>query len=921
METSKWAALAEGYRPAVPALSWLNTHRCPVTLAQGLAAVGYRFKNGQHTALSAPFQRPGDLTWVLHYLHRTRVEALSGRIRANWLNAPRMREASDLIVWTRAAFQYTRLRQEPGLSVRWGNLARQAGSLPVRQNSPPGPETIVCQQTSGLTRSCDTLSGTSRPFVMVVDLTPFGYRKNPGELLDHLTVYFPDCPVVILTSLDDRTMETKLPKPGIPVSIWHQHPDHPTPLITRAGNQWTVVLTELPDHRLENALLRASECCRRLHKLLGRQDDPVQTSVITPVRGILAGLKDLGIPLHYFETEFIRIRHGDRFPFESFRDRLESIRLADLPCAEVDAMRNRTVGILEQLMDQIETGHTGKSQALEYWLNETDAPGKDRLIVVQSEWEAGVLSSWLNQDHLPAVESGQLTVVGAKSAKERYRKLDKPFQEVLILGHPGKSEGWVVYLGERTHWLVYPQEKKWLQQHASEWVASRENHLQQKEQWWQLDDLSPWEMSRKNVEFQECTWNQCSGQYIAHKTVAPTPAVDPAGVGSLWSVLEWTSPGAVKKGPPAAGEVTIVTERGTYRYHRHQLVYSLDGISDRAVLDHRPAKNISPGVQLVQIRSENDEGLDLMDFLQEYARKPLPDQAAHCIQINRWLNHVDRAIQACGSLEALHQRLCNDGIQIEIEAVRQWIRYRGIFPKIDRAIVPLVAKISRPGHCEEEICAIIHSQKQLQNHHRRIGRAIRQLAMETKAPTPATSGRDTDAPMNEVLASLVSFEEVVSVHHHAKNGIAAVQPASLVELVEQMVATSRGRLAITSAGLRSAQSSPYRDFGKVRRCLEILREEYFQVYGPDKSLQLGAAIAAGRPYQIDFKGDTAATTKGKHATYQRRYRNKVVDIGKHLGIGDSGAPERCFRLHFHWDEASRKIVIHHAGRHLPSGSD
>ncbi len=917
MATSKWAALAEGFSPAVPALSWLARNHCPQALAQGLAAIGYRFKNGQNTALSAPFYSPGDLCWVLHYLHRSRTEAMQDRVRANWLNAPRMREAPDLIVWTRATAQYTRLRQEPGLSVQWGCLIRQNGSL---QTGPPDPRTLVCQQTSRLAHSCDTLSGASRPFAMVIDLTPFGYRENPRELLDHLTLYFPGCPLVILTALDDRTVEAKLSKSGVPVSIWHQHPSDPTPLINRAGNQWTVVLTELPDHRLENALRQASNYCRRLQELLDRHN-LIQPRIILPLHGILASLKDLGIPLGYYETEFIRIRHGSPCPFPSFRDWLASIQLSALPGAEAEELRNRAVGVFSQLMNQIETGHTGKAQALEYWLNEISASSKDRLIVVKSEWEAGVLSSWLNQGCSPAVDSGQLTIVGANSAKERYRKLGKLFQDVLILSHPGKSERWVVYLGERTHWLAYPQEKKWLQQNASEWVQSPEDHLPQKEAWWQLGEIFPPERSRKSAELQECTWNQCSGQYIAHNVVTPEQAADLDWVAPLLAFTEEPPPDILKINPPATGEVTIVTELATYRYHEHQLVYSLGGIPGKAEFDHQPAKTISPGVQLVRVRDENAECLDLMEILQEYTPEPLPGQEAHETQMNRWLHHVEHAIRACGSVEAFHQCLCNDGVQVEVEAIQQWIRHRGVFPKIDPAVIPVVVKISRLQCSKDGVEAMMKSQKQLQSHQKRIGRTIRQLAMGTRVPASVTSGRNPDTCMQEVLASLVSFEEVVSVHHHAAGGGVTVQPASLTELIRQMVATSRERLAITSAGLRSAQHSPYRDFGKVRRCLEILQEEYFRVYGPDKSLKLEAAIAAGKPYQIAFKGNTAATTKGKHSTYHRRYKNRVVDIGKHLGIGDSGAPERCFRLHFHWDEEDRKIVIHHAGRHLPSGSD
>lgn len=88
------------------------------------------------------------------------------------------------------------------------------------------------------------------------------------------------------------------------------------------------------------------------------------------------------------------------------------------------------------------------------------------------------------------------------------------------------------------------------------------------------------------------------------------------------------------------------------------------------------------------------------------------------------------------------------------------------------------------------------------------------------------------------------------------------------------------------------------------------------MYASGASLE--AAICMGLPHGIEFKSDTSIKTKGQYKNiYYPLYKGGKIDIGRHLGIGSSRNPERCFRIHFHFDESSQQIVVHHAGRHLP----
>jgi hypothetical protein len=128
---------------------------------------------------------------------------------------------------------------------------------------------------------------------------------------------------------------------------------------------------------------------------------------------------------------------------------------------------------------------------------------------------------------------------------------------------------------------------------------------------------------------------------------------------------------------------------------------------------------------------------------------------------------------------------------------------------------------------------------------------------------------------------------------------------------------SGGRLTYTNNAYKSAQKSDYANLARVKTLLRLLARDYYAVFAQGASLQ--AAIKKGLPHGIEYRGDTSDITKGQFkSNYYRTYNGKKVDIGKHLNLGTSRNPERCLRLHFHFDDTDQQLVIHHLGRHLPT---
>ena len=96
---------------------------------------------------------------------------------------------------------------------------------------------------------------------------------------------------------------------------------------------------------------------------------------------------------------------------------------------------------------------------------------------------------------------------------------------------------------------------------------------------------------------------------------------------------------------------------------------------------------------------------------------------------------------------------------------------------------------------------------------------------------------------------------------------------------------------------------------------------YQFVYFGETPLQ--SAVEKLNQSKIVFRGDMAQETQGKHkSVYKKRlYKGRPADLSKHIRIGNSYSPERCFSVHFELDNSEKALVIHHAGKHLPTSRD
>ncbi|NUJ88832.1 hypothetical protein HOW07_12525 [Plantibacter sp. MCCC 1A11337] len=86
-----------------------------------------------------------------------------------------------------------------------------------------------------------------------------------------------------------------------------------------------------------------------------------------------------------------------------------------------------------------------------------------------------------------------------------------------------------------------------------------------------------------------------------------------------------------------------------------------------------------------------------------------------------------------------------------------------------------------------------------------------------------------------------------------------------------------------------------------------------------KNDELGTGFGeyfAARGYEYS-KNNPAATARRTKRHYQRSVDGEVVTMQPHLKVDQASSPDQCLRIYWWRDDATRRLVVGHVGRHLP----
>lgn len=126
------------------------------------------------------------------------------------------------------------------------------------------------------------------------------------------------------------------------------------------------------------------------------------------------------------------------------------------------------------------------------------------------------------------------------------------------------------------------------------------------------------------------------------------------------------------------------------------------------------------------------------------------------------------------------------------------------------------------------------------------------------------------------------------------------------------------RLVVLDSAWKSAEEAEcflYRE--KAYKLMKQFVTEYWEKMesgaGDNEARQIFKDAFAAR------ESDTVEKNKKARQLRIFRYRDKPVEMMRHLKIGNKESPSATWRMHFLWDAEDKKLVIGHCGKHLDQG--
>ena len=910
MKSPLWIEKARGYRAAIPAADFIESLDCGDALGGAISAAGYRLRHGKSVWISLPVMSSSDLGHILRYIHALRIEALNGVLRSNWFNHRNMTERQDLLVWSNRRSQYTALKNDRELGVDMVRASARDGEgiIPLL-NQGRVLRTLLVQVTQDNIQLCSDMAGASSPFAIVVDATPFGKRDSLPEVLETVSSFYSGVPVIILTAMGDFHTEQQIQNPAI--SMWRQPAGRGLFPEKRLISPSPRILVSA-DNTMNDHLIALAEQARTLKA--GLPNTSASNGVTQAIDQVVSPFRALCVPLSYFETYQDANRRGGPYPVKTVADWIDDLQRAELSTGQNQASLDEFILHAEQLREMLLEGEAGKQQGVVKWLRNYVNTGERVAIGVSGERVSIMLTSWLMNSYSDELNDGRLSVIGINSARDLYRNGDAPLDRLLLVGPLWAQGYWALSLSDNTDLLCYASEAEWAERFGKRWAPCLNGDSDNKD-WWELKP-SPYrylQAAEKGVPVE--TWTDCSGQYVHRLEIDLDYPDDGDWFEQLMAPIPEPLPALSKE--PEDDEVVVLTEEGLrHSFHCRQRIYVYCDEDEK--LERIVAGELKPGDTLILTDEGSDDCAALLRVLIDYTEANTENYESFQLFAKRWDDYITSAVAKSGGVDGLHKALAAAGTKVDIGTVRGWASLARIGPghggqgTLDYifAVGNIAGLITSKKQAEK----VAKSIDKIRSTHRDLGKRLRQYVLNSASSSTELVGSMTDIIDPNIIADIVHLETITKIIQFPN--VVPGESQSLSSILQSHVTISTNVVA-TPRAVRSAAKSGFSKLTKAEKCLQLLENEFHEVYSG--KLRMDEAVSTAKRAGISYAGAMSNVTQGQHANvYGVNYNGKTVDIGKHLRVGSSFNPEHCFRCHFHWDETTKKIVIHHFGRHLPT---
>lgn len=896
---------------------WQHTGLAPMPVAEkvSFAAFARLFQYGQAMTMALPVPSNATFARLLSYAHRLRMDAVDGAIRTTWLQPAKMVDRSDIVVLTRPSARHAALAKIIDL-----HTAALRIGLPFQPPSKRLRTLLVDGNTMDLMALFKLVEDAARPFLFVVDGTGAGVGEEAGRLQALLQEYFPDIPfVTILAAGDAQALEKVIAQPSR-AHLWRWRQGDEAHAGAIDGNRAPrMTVARIEDETANTHLATATAALRTLSAAAASETPAVREKIVAPLYKVLTSLRTLALPLDWLEKELLAATHGGRFPVMTLKRWIENAREADCRYADTRTAVTAAAKALDAAYAVMNGETTGKAQAVLGRVTAAAAERRALTILVGGKIEAQAVKRWL--DHMLDLEDLPEIRVLPMDGVRALTKTPANGGEVLVLGTlwPNRMS-WLLLPGEQTLLPAYPFEADMLRRQLTRWWeqcgrASRADG--DKLRLWNLD----WPRQGRCLDDQtdpqavnpiaDASW-PFAGSYRPTAKIFTIPLIDRYGdwidvlLAEHERVLddEEGETGEREGGGVAWLRVTGNAHPIAWPSNKVVLVLENDDIKPRL------PEALEPGNRVVLLRY-NDERVATQAALFQMFCSESDGMDEITRFADKWQTLVDEVFKRLDTVTVVRALLVKNGVLVTPQTIHTWRRGERLGPENPKVIEVFAAEC---GHKTPAKHArkIHNALEAIRTEHRRIGRDLNAALLEH------TTGAD-EVRIGSLKLDAAAFSAMVDVCEIEDVTLPAAEKAAAAPALLNIAAKLRqrypGRLLFTPTAERSMKRCAFKDIDRFDSCLELMATKLWPMYHSGEG-RMHDLLCDFEAKSISFAGSTAATTQGRSSDYQRTYKGKPVDIGRHFKLGTAWDPTLTMRIHFHWDEEDRQIVIHHAGEHL-----
>lgn len=917
-----WRGLVEQSWPAVTASDLLRGGEevwngeglsvPKVEEAVALAAIGRLVRFGQSVHLSFPISREPILPRLAFYLHRLRLDAAGGLVRSTWLNPVTIANRNDLIVFGRPR---SMLRDFSTSAVMRPSVVD--GIRPLEHSE--YQRTLLVSGQGDLMEILSVLSTKSQPFAIVAQVTPQGCADNSLNIIKVLPEFFPSVPIVALGHTGQVLPE------ALQMHAWN----------TRIGD--VVALRDALDRSVTyNPRVEVVAACDPVMdafvKKLGfmvwalkrkMEETGGISQELSALMAVDRALRCLNVPLTVHEQGTLRHIRSGRYPIRLVESWMEIASRLKGRRGDIQELHSQILMMTRNMIKDLEVAKPGRGEAIIRLCSDALNSNHRVSVLVGGRRDAEILQTYIEQRLGPeSIDSVSVTQMDGATAV--------PPDQVDLVIYAG------VLYPSRIHWLGLNAGRKIVLCHPFE----SERVCEQVGRWWESHALP----SAPTGDKQRLWGLEWPAKGYLRDALIDDTFLDESATPFMLLEIDGDYP---RKMRVAQLETTrgfedwlaeLMAEPVSSQRHdeiapeptRDVVVLHLDGQSEPVRWAHNhqilrfrgedlevcAAKDLMIDNELLLLVSSEERVATQRDLFDMFIQNN--HGLAQTLRIaEKWQEFVNAGIRKFETAVALNRYFKSKHFEVANSTVQNWMNGGVIGPQKHEA-VRLLAELADLPSPDKMANMVSNAINVVRNEHRRIGFDLRRAIAISRNRDVSAVQIGSRRFSRDVFDSMVQIARVVRIERPSLDLGASALPRSIRDVAMDFAMHHGPKVVFTPRCDRSMKISAFADLDAFGKVLQVLVDGFYPMYAT-KSKSLQEVEGMLRLIPAFYAGGMSEITKGKNdQAYSAQYEGKRVDISRHIKLGRAFDPRYTLRLHFHWDDERAKIVVHHAGEHLPT---